>query len=240
MLLERLLKTPERRNLNLAAVIAYIPFLFLTLFFIFNEHYLLNSFGHGVLDFELAWTSGTVNEIFTAWGPAEMHYQAFATYVDYLYIACYAAFGALILLIVARRLSGRLRQLGLCMILAPVLAGLFDVVENIYLLSMLNRGAGEVKWYSPFTASLCASFKIAFLGAGIFFLFIAILLLIGRRLKAPNPLIYVVLLGSGALMTWLFTLWNLYAALVLGAVYLVLLAIVIWLEESERGIGVGP
>jgi len=232
MLFEKLLGTPKKKNLNLAAIISYIPFLFITLFFAFNEYQLISSSGYGVFDFELAWTSGTIHEIFTTWGPAEMHYQAFVTYVDYLYIACYAIFGALLILIVTRKLEGRLKELGLLMILAPLLAGIFDVVENVHLLAMLNRGV-DVEWYYPFTASLCASFKTAFLLAGLGFVYIAVLLLIGKRLKITRAFLYPLLAGTGILVAGLFTLWNVLAVFLFGVVYFVLLLLVIWMENKE-------
>lgn len=230
MLFERFLESPKRKTLNLAAIIAYIPFLLITLFFVFNENELISSSGYGVLDFELAWTSDTIHKIFAAWGPAEMQYQAFVTYVDYLYIACYVLFGALLITIVARKLEGRLRELGLLMILSPILTGIFDVVENVYLLAMLNRGA-DVEWYYPFLASLCASLKIAFLLAGLSFLFIAILFLIGKRFKIPSPYLYLVFIGTGILAIWLFLLWNVFATFLFGAVYFIMLFLFIWLER---------
>jgi hypothetical protein len=52
---KRLKQVPRDSTLVLAAIVSYIPFISLTLFFIFNEHALRASSPYGVLEFELAW-----------------------------------------------------------------------------------------------------------------------------------------------------------------------------------------
>jgi hypothetical protein len=229
---DKLKEIPGTDTLTLAALILFIPFSFLTLFFVFNERAVKLSSGFGVLDFELAWTPSMMHRIFTAWGPAEMHYQAFATYVDYAYLVCYALFAAMLILLVARRLKGILREIGFFFVLAPILAAIFDALENTFLLSMLNRGA-DLRAQDPYIASLCATFKIAFIGAALSFLFIAALLLLAKRYKVPDIYYYLVLLATGGILIWLLSTWKLYLCFVIGPVYLAVVLLVLWSVRSE-------
>lgn len=230
--IEKIKEVPKDSTLTLATLISFIPFFFMTLFFIINERALRISSGYGVLDFELAWTPSMINRIFTAWGPAEMKYQAFIHYVDYLYLVCYGLFGALCILLIARKLKGKLQRIGLFFVLTPILAAIFDSVENIFLLSMLNRGA-DVRPYNPFLASLCATFKIAFLGAVLSFIFIAALLLLARRYKVPGIYYYLALLATGVIVVWLLSMWKLFLCFVIGAIYFSIVFLVIWSARSE-------
>lgn len=227
-------RVPETGTLALATLLSSIPFLFLTLFFMFEESTLKASSGFGVLDFELAWTPTMMHRIFSAWGPGEMHYQAFATYVDYFYLVIYALFAALLILLVARSLKGRLREIGFFFVLTPILAAIFDALENTFLLSMLNRGA-DLRPQYPFLASLCATFKIAFIGAALSFLFAAALLLLVERYGVPRVYYSVVLLAMGVAVVWLLSTWKYYLCFVIGPVYYAVVLLVLWSERSEGG-----
>lgn len=234
-ILSRLMKAPKDRNLILSLLVTSIPFLLITLFFVLNERGLESACGYGVLDFELAWTTNTVDKIFAAWGSVELQHQAVVTWVDYLYIAFYVSFGAECVLLVTRKSRGGIAQAGMLLVLAPVLAGIFDAVENIFLLSMLYRG-DAVGAAIPLLASLCATFKIGLLGAGLSFFYIASLLLVGRRYQIPESYSYLALLVSGSLAIWLLSLWNLTVSLTGGAVYFFLVLLLAWLERNKKAL----
>ena len=229
---QRIGKVPAESSLAVAGLMSFIPFFFLTLFFVLNERALRTSSGYGVLDLELAWTPGMIEKIFTAWGPSEMKYQVFVHHVDYLYLLCYGLFAALCILLLARRLKGRLQRIGFFFMLIPLLAALFDAVENIFLLSMLNRGEG-FRSSSPAIASLCATFKIAFIGATLSFIFIAAFWLLARRYKIRGVYYYLALLVAGIVVVWLLSMWKLYLCFVIGAVYYAIVLLIIWSSISE-------
>jgi hypothetical protein len=179
---ERIKRFPKNSTVALAAIVSSIPFGFLTLFFVFNEQALRASSQYGVLEFELAWTPRMVDKIFAAWGPANVQHQIYVHHVDNLYLLSYGLFGLLCVLLLARGLEGRLQKVGFWFVLAPVLAAIFDAMENVFLLSMLTRGAPGGR-SDPALASLCATFKIAFLGATIGFILVAGVRLLAKKYR---------------------------------------------------------
>lgn len=181
MILDKLLEWPKKKILMIITLIAFVAFIILTLSFSPTETELKTATGYGIMEFELAWTAEMIQTIFAAWGQAGMQKQVLVNVLDYLYMPAYAFFIGGMILIVARNAEGKLQKISLIMVLTPFVAAGFDVVENINLLLMLFDPA-YITMGSPFAASLCASIKFTFLLAGIFYFFIAlILLLISRR-----------------------------------------------------------
>jgi hypothetical protein len=72
--------------------------------------------------------------------------------------------------------------IGLYMSLTPVIAGIFDLIENINLLIMINDNPNFAS-FVPFIASLSATIKFGFLLIGAIFFLIALLLLIIAKIK---------------------------------------------------------
>jgi hypothetical protein len=230
---ERINRFPKGSSVALAAIISSIPFLFLTLFFIFNERALSASSQYGVLEFELAWTPKTIERIFAAWGPANVQHQVYVHHVDNLYLLVYGLFGLLCVLLLARRLEGRFQQVGFFFVLAPVLAAVFDAMENVFLLSMLTRGAPGGR-SEPALASLCATFKIAFLGATIGFVLVAGVRLLARRYRVKETYYYLSLVIYGVIMVGILVIWNPYLSYVIGPVYYAIVALFICISSGDR------
>lgn len=116
---ERIKRVPRDSTVALAAILSFIPFVFLTLFFVYNERALMASSDYGVLQFEVAWTAKTIDKIFAAWGPANVQHQIYVHHVDYLYLIVYGLFALLCVLLLARKLEGKLQQAGFFFVLAP-------------------------------------------------------------------------------------------------------------------------
>lgn len=229
---EKIREVPKDSTVALAALLSSIPFFFLTLFFIINERALMASSGYGVLDFELVWNRGMAHRILRAWGTSNVRYEIFAHHIDNLYLVVYALFAALCILLIARRLKGRLQEVGFFFVLAPVLAAIFDAMENVFLLSMMRRGI-PVGRASPALASLCATFKIAFLGATLSFIFIAGILLLVKRFRVPLTYYYLALLAAGIATTWLLVMWRPYLGYVIGPVYFAIAFLFGWTIKIE-------
>jgi len=132
---------------------------------------------YNVLDFEFAWTSEKIQIIFAAWGPAGMTLQIQGVYWDFLYIVGYGLFIFGCILLVSRILTGRLQKFGLYICLTPLIAGVFDLIENVNLLIMLDNPT-NFPTFIPFVASLSAVIKFGFLFIGIIFFFIALILIV--------------------------------------------------------------
>jgi hypothetical protein len=134
---------------------------------------------YGILDFEFAWIPEQILVIFAAWGSSGIAINVLGVWWDFLYIIGYGFFIFGAILLVTRQLEGRFQMIGLWMSLTPLVAGIFDVVENINLLIMLyNTSAFPA--FVPFIASLTATIKFTLLIIGILYFFIA---LIGLAIK---------------------------------------------------------
>ncbi len=129
----------------------------------------------GILDFEFAWTSSQITVIFTAWGPEGMALHAAGIYWDFLYILGYESMIAGLILLLSRQLSGKIQILGLYLTLSPFLAGIFDCIENLLLLAMLNNPT-EFSAVLPLLAGIMASIKFGLLLLGIGFFLLGLVL----------------------------------------------------------------
>jgi len=183
MFLEKLKEFPKNKILFLITIIAFVSFLIIQIAVMGPiETGLKSTTGYGVLDFEFAWVPEVIDKIFTAWGSEGIAKEIFATYIDFLYLFGYSIFGFGLVLIPIRRAEGKLQEIGLFMSLTPLIAGVFDVIENIHLLIMLGNPS-PIQPFIPFVASLSAVIKFGFLFIGINFLVIALLLMLISRLN---------------------------------------------------------
>ncbi len=137
---------------------------------------------YGILDFEFAWTEEQILTIFDFWGTEEMTAQAAGVYWDFLYIVGYTVPLFALILLISRKLNDNMLNIGLYMSLTPIIAGIFDIMENINLLIMLNEGS-EFASFVPLIASLSATIKFGFLIVGAIFLLVALILLVIEKIK---------------------------------------------------------
>ncbi|MHA1426451.1 MAG: hypothetical protein ACTSQI_10720 [Candidatus Helarchaeota archaeon] len=81
-------------------------------------------------------------------------------------------------LLLIRKLEDRLQTVGMIISISGFIAGVFDVVENINLINMLNNPAS----FSSFVlASICASIKFFLIFAALGFALIALLVMLLKR-----------------------------------------------------------
>ncbi len=183
MILEKLKDFPRNKILILITVVAFVLTVLISqLIMAPIEAELKGATGYGVIEFEFAWTSERINTIFKAWGSEGKKKEVFVTYVDFLFIPCYSLFMAGCVLLVTRKLEGKLQEVGLYMTIMPLIAGIFDVIENINLLLMLTDES-FVWSLSPFIASLCATIKFSLLFIVILFFLLALIIVIIKKLK---------------------------------------------------------
>ena len=183
MFLEKLKEFPKQKALVIITILSFISLLILTLIMQSIERELKGSTGYGVMEFEFAWTPEMIREIFRAWGVAGKKKEATAIYWDFLYIPSYGLFIAGCILLVTRKLEGeKLQNFGLFVTITPIIAGVFDVIENINLLLMIENDA-YIEMGSPFIASLCASIKFGLLFLGICFFIVALIVLVINKIR---------------------------------------------------------
>lgn len=186
MFLEKLKEFPKNKILILITIIAFLSFLLIQVIVMGPiESELKSTTGYGVLEFEFAWVPEVINNIFAAWGSEGRANETFVTYIDFLYLLSYSIFGFGLVLIPIRWAEGKLQEIGLFMSLTPLIAGVFDVIENISLLIMLGNPS-SIQPFTPLVASLFAVLKFGFLFAGIIFLVIVLLLMLISRLKKKS------------------------------------------------------
>ena len=183
MFLDKLKKFPKQKALAIITILSFISLLILTLIMQSIERELKGSTGYGVMEFEFAWTPEMIREIFRAWGVAGKKKEATAIYWDFLYIPSYGLFIAGCILLVTRKLEeGKLQNFGLYITITPIIAGGFDVIENINLLLMIENDA-YIEMGSPFIASLSASIKFGLIFLGICFFILALIVVAINKIR---------------------------------------------------------
>ena len=178
--LEKLKKIPSDLILLIVAAIAIV--ILLTINILIFEPLAYSAYGYSILDFEFAWTKEQILTIFTAWGAEGMTSQAVGVYWDFLYIVGYTVPLFALILLVSRKVNERILNIGLYMSLTPFIAGIFDIIENINLLIMLNGGS-EFASFVPFIASLSATIKFGILIVGAIFFLVTLILLVIKKIK---------------------------------------------------------
>ncbi|MHA2429936.1 MAG: hypothetical protein ACXACC_02770 [Promethearchaeota archaeon] len=181
MFLEKLKEFPKNLYVLIIKIIGFLIFI-LTTTLVFASINQMVPPPYGVLDFEFAWVPEQVLIIFASWGPSGMAAEALVTYWDFLYIVGYGSFIFGAILLVTRRLEGKLQKIGLWMTLTPIVAGIFDIIENINLLVMLDT-APTFSSFVPFIASLAALIKFGVLILGIAFFFVALVIVIIKLIR---------------------------------------------------------
>lgn len=183
MILEKLKKHPHDLVLLIAAALGII--ILLTINILIFEPMATAVYMYGILDFEFAWTKEQILTIFATWGPLGMELQAAGVYWDFLYIFGYTIPLFALILYLSRRLEDKFATIGLYMSLTPLIAGIFDLIENINLLIMLNDTPNFAS-VVPLIASISATVKFGFLLVGVISFLIALILIIIKKIKKQD------------------------------------------------------
>jgi hypothetical protein len=183
--LTKLLEHPKNYILLTTAIIGFVLFLLINQLIFLPLSKIIPSYG--ILDFEFAWTPEQVLIIFTAWGSSGMNAQVNGIYWDFLYIVGYGLFIFSCILLISRVLNGKFKEIGLWMSLTPLLGGIFDIIENLNLLILLNSFPTLLPFVS-FIASLSACVKFGLLILGIAYFFIGLVLLIIKCIKKKRKI----------------------------------------------------
>lgn len=178
MMLDKLKESPSDKIVVIITAIAFVIFILINQL-VFAP---LGQITPGILDFEFAWTPERVSAIFSAWGTDGMMQHTIGVYWDMFYIVGYGFFIFGCILLVSRRLSDKLQNIGIQISLTPLIAGIFDLIENMQLLVMLNSPTVYAS-YMPIIAAVSALIKFALLIVGIFFFFIGLILVIFSYIK---------------------------------------------------------
>ena len=183
MNLEKLKKSPSDLVLLIAAALGVI--ILLTINILIFEDIAKAFYPYGILDFEFAWTKEQILTIFSIWGEDGRILQAAGVYWDFLYIFGYAIPLFALILFFSRKLEDRVATIGFYMSLTPIVAGIFDLIENINLLIMLNM-TPDFASFVPLITSISATIKFGFLIVGAIFFLVALVLFIIKKIKKQD------------------------------------------------------
>src|SRR5215212_5169429 len=130
---------------------------------------------YGIIDYELAFTSGKAQEIMRAWG-ADGHDAAVASLsFDFLYLIAYGLFLRLAVRAVGEglRARGRMRLAtpAAAIALLPLICAASDVVEDVFLLLVLG---GHLPSAGPPLAGSFATLKFACLAVVVVYLLVGL------------------------------------------------------------------
>ncbi|HEX7292091.1 MAG TPA: hypothetical protein VF250_13275 [Conexibacter sp.] len=142
--------------------------------------------GYGIVDFEVAFTSGKAQEIMDAWG-AKGHDAAIASlWLDYLYLIAYALFLRLAIQAVGDGLRARGREAlaapAAALALLPLIGAACDAIEDAFLLLVLG---GHSSSAGPVLAGAFATVKFACIAVAIVYLLVGLVAMALARRGAP-------------------------------------------------------
>lgn len=165
--LENLKEKPKRLHLGVAIIISLVLLVVIYLY-VFQpiENYLRSLSNLGVMDLTFSWTSVRIDYIFSAWQSEGIFREFIVTIIDFMFIACYCIVLSGLILLVTRKLHDKFQRVELHMVFIPILAGIFDITENIFLLIMLGSNQAVVFLF-PLITSICALIKFILIYTGI-------------------------------------------------------------------------
>ncbi len=178
-------KFKDNLNYKIILIITLISLFFFILLTVLAgpiEETLVSMSGYGVMDFEFAWTAEKINLIFNAWGTEGKQLEAIAVTWDFAYIFAYGFFIFGAILLETKYLEGKLKDVSIYIAFTPLIAGVFDAIENINLLLMISNDS-FISSGSPFIASLCATIKFSFLIVGIVFFFAVLMIILIKSIR---------------------------------------------------------
>jgi hypothetical protein len=141
---------------------------------------------YGIIDFELAFTSGKAQEIMDAWGDSGHDAAVASLWFDFLYMAAYGSFLWLAIRAVGDRLRARSR-LALAapagaISLLPLVSAASDAVEDVFLLLVLG---GHATSAGPPLAGSFATLKFVCIAVAIVYLLVGLGAMALTRRRAP-------------------------------------------------------
>jgi hypothetical protein len=124
--------------------------------------------GPGILAFEFAATKAHAGRILAEWGPKGRRAARISLIVDYAYMISYGGFFTLAGLatrdLARTRDWRRLRAAGTIVPFFALAAAIFDAVENVFLLLVLEDHGGA---HAPLLATICSTIKFTLITIAI-------------------------------------------------------------------------
>jgi hypothetical protein len=129
--------------------------------------------GYGIVDYEFSFTGEKAREIIDTWGEKRLSAAVKSLKIDFLFIPGYVLLFFSLTMLISRIHTGRIEKYGKVVSLLPFISGIFDVIENIFLLS-IARSPDVISDMHARVAGISASIKFALLVFVILFWLCAI------------------------------------------------------------------
>jgi hypothetical protein len=182
MMFKKLLEKPIKKNLKIILILSFVLFIVLILLMApYNTKLIV----YNIVDFEFSWNGARAIEILSSWGYDGIQASIIINYIDFAYMFAYATMGWSLALLVTRSLRGKIQKLGLFITFFPIIAALFDVVENINLLKMQYSPMVPLNT-NAYIASICASLKFICLIIALIFFIIGIIVYVSQKNKSKK------------------------------------------------------
>ncbi len=185
-MLEKLQTSPSKKKLLVITLVSLAVFIVLTIIFRFYETALNpDGTGYGIIEFEFAFDQATATTMLSTWGSAGRAIALESVYLDFIYIAAYGIGLFCLTIHLMRALKDRWHNIGLIFGIAALLAGIFDIIENINLMIILNEPS-TFPASAPLIAGVCAGIKFSLLFASIGFIAFGAIALLLRKLRTTT------------------------------------------------------
>ena len=144
--------------------------------------------GPGILAFEFAATQARASQVLAEWGPKGRHAARISLIVDYAYMISYGGFFTLAGFatrdLARTRDWRRLAFAGTIVPFFATAAALFDAIENVFLLLVLEGHGGE---HAPLIATICSSIKFTLITIAIGYVLCGLVTRLRREPQAGRP-----------------------------------------------------
>lgn len=142
--------------------------------------------GYGIVDFEIAFTSGKAQEILRAWGHKGHDAAVASLWFDFLYLTVYGLLACLAIRAVGDglRARGRVRLAApaAAISLLPLVGAASDALEDVFLLLQLG---GHAESAGPALAGSFATLKFTCLAVAVVYLLVGLAAMALTRRSAP-------------------------------------------------------
>jgi hypothetical protein len=177
--LDKFKEFPKSRILYVLTVAGFLIVLLVEIFVFIPIESRVSTYG--ILDYEFAWNATNVLSIFSTWGPDGINNQITAIYWDFLFIIGYVSLAFSLIILVFQKSNEQIQIIGKYIPITPILTGIFDIIENVLLLTMATNPS-SVMDSNAILASLSASIKFGLLFVGIIYFAVALILIIFNKL----------------------------------------------------------
>jgi hypothetical protein len=182
LFIDKFKEFPKSRISYILAAVGFLIVLLVEIFVFLPIESTVSTSGYGILDYEFSWSASQVLAIFAAWGPSGVTNQITAIYWDFLFIVGYVILAFSLISLVFQRSNETIQTIGKYVPITPFVTGVFDIIENVYLLIMATTPSSIIDT-NAILASLSATLKFGFLIVGIIFFIGALIHVLYKKLK---------------------------------------------------------